>query len=304
MKDKIVLGIDIGGSHITVGLVNLETRLLLADSLLRRRVDSKASSPEIIASWIAAIQAAIRKDSRFSGKIGIAMPGPFDYKRGISLIKDQDKYDALYGLNVKQLLAEGLRKEVENIRMMNDARSFMQGEVYGGAARGCTRAIGLTLGTGLGSARFRNGEAEDADLWRSPFKAGIAEDYLSARWFIQRFHALTGDWVKGVKDLVHLAQKNSVVRQVFEEFGDNLAEFLQPLLMEEDPEIVVLGGNIARAYDLYVSSLEKKLDAEVVKKCIRLTGLGEKAALVGAASCWDNNYSTSGKLISGFGAGE
>lgn len=287
MKDKIVLGIDIGGSHISAGLVNLETRSLMTETLLRKRVNAKGTIEEILGLWKTTIQAVIMEEPSFSGKKGIAIPGPFDYDNGISLMRNQEKYDALYGLNVKQLLAEQLQTQVESIRMMNDARCFLQGEVFAGVARGCKRALGLTLGTGLGSARYGSGVAEDADLWQSSFKQGIAEDYLSSRWFIQRFQELAGKEVEGVKDLVRQASEDRLAKQVFDEFGKNLAVFLHPLLLAEKPEVVVLGGNIARAFGLFASSLENTLEQLKVNSCIRVSCLGEQATLIGAASSWD-----------------
>ncbi len=60
------------------------------------------------------------------------MPGPFDYEKGISFIKDQNKYESLYGLNVKEMMAERLGVSTDHIRLMNDAGCFLQGEVMGG----------------------------------------------------------------------------------------------------------------------------------------------------------------------------
>ena len=37
--------------------------------------------------------------------IGIAMPGPFDYNEGISLIRNLGKYDSIFGVNVRQYLS-------------------------------------------------------------------------------------------------------------------------------------------------------------------------------------------------------
>jgi glucokinase len=48
--------------------------------------------------------------------------------------------------------------------------------------------MGLTLGSGLGSSLKKGCKISDAGLWSSPFKEGIAEDYLGTGWFVQ--------WVK------------------------------------------------------------------------------------------------------------
>ena len=70
-----------------------------------------------------------------SPKIGIAMPGPFDYENGICYIKGLDKYESLFNLNVKEMLAQQLNIERSDIYMMNDASCFLKGEVFGGVAK-------------------------------------------------------------------------------------------------------------------------------------------------------------------------
>src|SRR5690606_20272152 len=122
----------------------------------------------------------------------------------ISKIKDQKKFQSLYNLNVRQELSRRLSIPPEHIRFINDAASFLQGEVFCGAGRDYKRVLGLTLGTGLGSAICKEGVAEDADLWNSLFKDGIVEDYLSGRWFLQRYTKLSDDTVCDVKELNEL----------------------------------------------------------------------------------------------------
>lgn len=286
MDDKIVLGADIGGSHITAGLVNLESRRLLEDSLIRKQIDSHETTDVIIKSWCEAIKEAMRKHDVVPKRIGISIPGPFDYENGISLIKDQDKYDALYGLNVKKLLAEALLFERENIKLINDAGCFLRGEVFGGAVHGFDRAIGLTFGTGLGTARYREGEAEDAALWKSSFKDSIAEDYLSARWFIKRYKELSGIQVAEVKEIVMQAEKNKNAKTVFNEFGQNLSDFLNTFIKSDEPETVLFGGSISKSYHLFSSALKKGLKEQYRHIPLKRATLGEKAALIGAASYW------------------
>ena len=286
MKDTIVLGIDIGGSHITATLVNLEKGSLIKDSHIREQVNAKGTVTEIISQWSNIIMRSFIKANIPVKKIGIAMPGPFDYNKGVAWMKDQDKYDALYGLNVKNLLAESLNIPSQNIKFSNDAESFLKGEVFIGAAKGATNAIGLTLGTGLGSAWYKNGNVEDADLWHSPFLDGIAEDYLSTRWFVARYLSLTGKSVPGVKELAEVANEKETAVKIFKEFGYNLARFLAGVIKKDEVDILVLGGNIANAFHLFSEELHKQLENLPGMPEIKHAMLGEEAPLIGAASCW------------------
>jgi glucokinase len=290
MKDY-VLGIDIGGSHITAALVDMETRFIAAASFQRRAVDSNNPADQILSSWCDVIEAAYKNFDVDTKHIGIAMPGPFDYEAGISLILDQGKFRALYQMNIKSELASRLDIDAQNIRFVNDAAGFLQGEVFSGAAREGKQVIGLTLGTGLGSAFCENGIAEDAALWQSAFKDGIAEDYLSTRWFVSRYFELTGKVIAGVKEIRVSEKDDEFCQLIFKEFGYHLAYFLIPLVKERSADTVVLGGNIANAHAAFLPHLHQKLQEQAVAVNIKIAELQENASLIGAASCWEVSHS-------------
>ena len=171
--------------------------------------------------------------------------------------------------------------------MINDAASFLQGEWFGGAANGFERVIGITLGTGLGTCVYEKHHASNANLWSLPFKDGIAEDYLSTRWFVSRYEELTGNKVSGVRELSGLVNTDSGVKRIFNEFGVNLGDFLTKFLKMAPADLVVLGGNISKSYRYFkeplLETLQKNKRSETE---IRTALLGEEAALIGAASYW------------------
>ncbi|WP_161888626.1 ROK family protein [Pontibacter russatus] len=286
MSHLTVLGADIGGSHITAALVDLETKTVLPETQVRAHVNAQGTVQEVLDIWAAVIEQAMGRRSAAETKLAISMPGPFDYEQGICLFQNQNKYDCLYGLNVKELLASRLGCAAADIKLVNDAGCFLRGEVFGGAAKGAASAIGLTLGTGLGSAMLHNGIAGDADLWRAPFRDGIAEDYLSTRAVVQTYKRLSGKKVTGVKELAALYPHDADARAAFGEFAENLARFLVPYLRELTPEVVVIGGNIANAWDLFVPATVSSLASMGFCVPLKKAALAEEAALLGAASYW------------------
>src|SRR5690554_4512776 len=286
MKRDLIVGIDIGGSHISAGIVDLSTKTFIEGTYLRKEIDPHGTADAIIHGWKSTIL-SIEGFGITLRRIAVAMPGPFDYKNGVSLIQSQDKFEALYGLNVKMLLAEALEIEETDIHFKNDAACFLQGEMYCGAGMGDNTAIGLTLGTGLGSARYSNGLAEDAALWSSPFRGAIAEDYISSRWFVRSYKEKTGKSIDDVKTLHSLARHCDIAKQLFVDFGDNLAAFLSLSFIDEQPDVVLLGGNIARASELFLPTLISKLKAREFIVPVKLALLEEKGALIGAASGWE-----------------
>ncbi len=291
MNEQVVLGADIGGTHITTAFVDLQARAILPATVSRVPVNGHGTADEIISVWASTLQHSAAGLNVADVNIGIAMPGPLDYEKGISKIQNQDKYDALYELNIKELLAKKLQINPAQIRFLNDAACFLQGEVFGGAAKGYCRAIGLTLGTGLGSSRYVNGVAQDAALWCTPFLDGIAEDYLATRWFVKRYQALTGEILGGVRELAELAPTNALAESVFKEYGQTLAAFLANFIAADTPEAVVIGGNIAKASPLFLPHTEEALAARGIKTPLLNAILAEEAALLGAASCWQASSS-------------
>lgn len=285
MKNNMVLGADIGGSHITTALVNLVSRQIDTNSLVRKPINCQGSVTEIINGWGSAIELSV---GYYAGKlkIGMAMPGPFDYGSGVSWIKGFHKYDALFGLNVKELLAGRLGIFPSDILLKNDAACFLQGELFSGVAQGYDHVFGFTLGTGFGSAIGINGVSEDAGLWASPFGKGKAEDFFSTKWFIKRYGQLADMYYSDVEAIAKLVGRDAAAHQVFEEFSENIGTYFAKLVGEHKPEMIVLGGNIVHASTLFFPTLVKKIAMAYSGTVLKKSSLGEDAALIGAASLW------------------
>ncbi|TKC55470.1 ROK family protein [Pedobacter hiemivivus] len=279
------IGVDIGGSHITAAYIDSSAYHIIPDSLKRERVASEASADIIVDSWLNALSPLIAGLPVDQVKIGVAMPGPFDYKNGIALFKNVKKYDSLYGLDMGRILSARLNIPRQSIIFINDAEAFLMGEMAAGAAADVGRAIGITLGTGLGSASNCSGKVVDVNRAALPFLEQHAEEYISTRWFLTRYKELTGKEVKNVEDLLNSATP-ALKNQIFDEFATNLASFLNDFIADENPEVLVIGGNIARTWDHFMPQLQQK----IVNKnlMIRQTEMWEDAALVGAACIWIN----------------
>jgi glucokinase len=286
--NKYVLGVDIGGSHITAAIMDMESRLILEDSYTRCRIDAHGKPETIIDNWKAAIDLAYSKAGLEIDKIGIAMPGPFDYENGISHIAGNDKYEAFYGLNVKEMLANALGIDAGNILMKNDAACFLAGEMFAGAVKDYANVIGITLGTGLGSAVATYGNTRDANLWCASFLDGITEDYLSTRWFLKRYYQLTSVNILDVKSLTELYDESETIRTIFDEFSQHLAAFLMQFLQDTQADVIVLGGNISNAWPRFLPNVLKEFKANGIEVPLRISELNERAAIAGAASCWEN----------------
>ncbi|WP_339677369.1 ROK family protein [Cyclobacterium marinum] len=281
---KQIVGVDIGGSHISAGLLDNQSSSILDEKISRMPVDSLGTKQEILNAWIDCILSLnIKKDAC----LGIAMPAPFDYDQGISLILDQGKYRSLYQVNLKEALAQRLKLPVENIAFINDAAAFLQGEAFVAGWPNQERLMGITLGTGLGGSYKFGDKAEDGAFWSVPFKGGIAEDLISTSFFVRWAKETFDIEVDGLKILLAMPEWRSDTLNVLKEFGQNLAELM--LLQMEGKAIdkVVIGGNMVKAGDLFLPEVKRVLSANKANPEIFISKLGEKAAMIGAASLFE-----------------
>jgi len=285
MKMKYTVGVDIGGSHITVGLIDMTNKKFVEDIQVRKRVNCHAPYDEIINVWADGITEA---DPNHTYNIGIAMPGPFDYENGISLIKGFNKYEYLYGLNIRTLLSEKLKIEGDRIRFRNDAEAFLEGEVFCGAAKGYNSAIGITLGTGMGSAIRKNGTTIDAEMSVTDYHGAIIEEAVSTRGLVKNYFDFSGIQVENVKAIADRFDTDIHAVQAFQKFSKDLTWILHKFISNESPKVLVIGGNIINCWDLYMDKVIDNLSETIVKlPFIKKSVLGESAALIGGACCFE-----------------
>lgn len=291
------LGIDIGGSHIACAMVDKRTGIQLNDSLRELKIDSKGSIADIVDKWISFISESITKAgiNEING-IGFAMPGPFDYERGIAKISGVDKFESVFGLNVRLSVLNALKINSIPVMFTNDATCFALGEYYAGAAKGSKRALIITLGTGFGSTFLvngkpqtekneKNGIPEDGYLYNISCKESIADDYFSTRWFTRRWNELTGNQVDGVKEIACKAEQyDKTALALFDEFASNLSEFLHVWLKDFNPETLIIAGSIAKASALFLPQLKMHLLHKGLQQIeIKPSELWDIAPIVGAA---------------------
>jgi len=300
MTDSVVIGVDIGGSHITAMGVNTRTKELLHSMVSRKHVDCNDSADSILNTWTDALREVISliPGGEVHG-IGFAMPGPFDYPAGIAHFKGVMKYDNLNNVNVGAEIYQRLNLSRQiPVRFLNDATCFAVGEAWMGPAAAYKRSMAITLGTGFGSAFLDDGipveegneVPESGCVYHLPFGSSNADDHFSSRWFKRVYEERFSRESCGVKEMSMEAEENPEVRAIFTEFGQNLGNFLAPWLVRFRAGCLTIGGNISRGYHLFenpfrVSLLSHNCDTEVF-----LSTLGEDAAIAGSARLTDDSF--------------
>jgi len=300
MNKNIAIGTDIGGSHISCAAIDLVSGKILRETLTERAVNNQAQASVIIAVWAEALSCVLAKVPLEKVKgIGFAMPGPFDYVKGICFIRGVAKYENLYGFNITDAISSSMDvPEGFLIRFMNDASAFAVGEAWAGSATKANRSLSITLGTGFGSAFISNRipivDGPDVPklgcVYHLPHKDGIADDYFSTRGLLSRYKSVTGKELNGVKEVAALAASDKIVSDLFTDFGDKLGLFLAPWLKKFKAEIVVIGGNISHSYNLFGNIFEDRLKKENCNCKVALSKLKEDAAILGSAYLLDDDF--------------
>ena len=143
---KIAIGVDIGGTKIKAGLVDINGQIIGIPESIRTLAHEPGEM--IIEQLTLLIRRMIQQaDGAELIGIGIGSTGPLDINKGIILECN----------NLPTLHNYPLHKKIEStfglpVKLDNDANAMMLGEALWGAGRNLNSILGITLGTGLGAA--------------------------------------------------------------------------------------------------------------------------------------------------------
>ena len=320
---QYALAYDIGGSHISAALCEQGTYTLhgltrapLPDHESGTGHFSAASFVRLIHTLGETAASTAHIDKEHIAGACLAMPGPFDYENGISHM--QHKLQSLLNFDLKSALAARFHWQPAQLRFVNDAAAFTLGESGAGAGKGYARVLGLTLGTGIGAAFAIDNEIADSnpnnaegvppggEMWNLPYNGATVEDFVSTRFLRHQFQQLTGleaevstiaDTAKGdhpcpepplPPTAPHLDPNDPYAahcraRQAFQDFGRHLGLALNQHAAAFRPDIVVMGGGIARASALFLPATRKALTFETK---LAISALMDEAPLAGAGVHW------------------
>ena len=280
-----VIALDVGGTSVKSALVAPGGHVIGEPAITP--IDSVGEAEGILGSFVRIISTHLGQ-AQTSNVIGVAFgfPGPFDYEAGICLIQGVEKYGAIYNVNMRDALRTRLNLGNLPILFRNDAEAAVVGEARYGAGREYRRLIGVTLGTGCGSAFLvdglpvTSGPGVPPNGWLYPmlFRGLRADDVFSRRGLEARLQA-AGVTERNIKAAAVAARAGDVgARQVFETFGADLGTFLNSFAVAFTAEAVLVLGRIAGTIDLFGPPLRQALSVP------SLPGeRGSDAALLGAA---------------------
>jgi glucokinase len=296
-SDTCAIALDVGGTFLKSAIVKPDGSIL-EGTFRKTCIDSQGSSEQILETFTLSLGPHLTNAEEVGAEacgIGVGIPGPFDYEKGVSLIRH--KFGAIYGVNLKEEFIKRLELPRNfNIRFENDAWTFLRGESWLGAAKGCTRTVGITLGTGLGSAFMVGdrvilggpGVPPNGSVYDLPYDGGIVEDKISRRGIITRYKELAGRKYReglDVKDIAirGLKYKDEFSSQVFDEVGHRLGQVLKQILLEFRAECLIMGGQISKSFVLFSNPLQEELQSVPTLKKITSASKIDLSPIYGAA---------------------
>jgi len=242
-----VVGVDLGGTNVRTGKV-LGQEILSSRS---RGISGQAAQEKVIAEIMETIDAVF--DGSIVG-IGIGVPSLVDVERGI--VYTVENIPSWREVPLKDILEK--RYSVP-VYVNNDANCFALGEFYYGQGRGYRHLVGMVVGTGLGAGIIVNGKlycgrnCGAGEIGTIPYREHTVEYYCSGQFFKHRYGI-------GGAILFERAQKGEAdALAMFAEFGTNFGHAVMTALYAYDPEIIVLGGSVSRAFSFFAPAMRDKL---------------------------------------------
>jgi glucokinase len=271
-----VIGVDIGGTTIHIGLVQ--------NNLIKREtkifVDRTAEAAVTLQSLVQLIRQNLTKNT---AAIGIGVPAIVDPDNGIV-------YDVQNIPNWKEIpLKKILEKEFKiPVFINNDANCFALGEFTYGKSKNYRNVIGLSLGTGIGMGIIINKELYNGvlcgagEIGMLGYKDSIIENYSGSFFFLKNYNATA-------KKLALDAKKGEpTALEAFNEYGKHLGETIKSLVYLFAPEVIILGGSISKAYPYFKNSMLESLKTfayqEQIKNLLIEVSITKGSAILGASS--------------------
>lgn len=300
------IAIDLGGSNTRLGLVAGDG--LLAHRLLETRTEQ---GPALWLERVAAACGELRAEAAVRGLevagVGLASPGVLDHQQGVVLSSP----------NLRAWEGFPLRRELEAACglpcvMDNDANLYALGEYRFGAGRGERDMALFTLGTGvgggviLGGRLLRGGLGLGGELGHINVEPGGRVCGCGARGCLEAYASATAlrgmlceeinagahtrlGFDDGVKSMDRAARDGDpLALELFQRAGWALGRAVNNLVAVTGVELVVIGGGVARGWDLMAETCRRELAAclrMVPAEKVRLvsSALQEDAPLLGAA---------------------
>lgn len=272
-EPKMKIGIDLGGSHIAIGVVDNKGKIL---EKVEKRITKaeKNTIKKVIEEYI------IEKTSNFLQQysiteVGIAIPGTVKNETVVKSVN--------LGLKNYEIVKKLQDKIQLPIKIRNDAKCAALAEDTYGALKSYERSIFLTLGTGIGGAVvIHNKLLDTGELPGCEFghmliekngrpckcgKRGCWETYASMKAFKDNLREILNldekTSGKELLDILRKIDKNSPkyiqINQLIEQYIEYLSIGISNLINIFEPDAIGIGGSFVFYEEVFLEKLKTKL---------------------------------------------
>ena len=297
-RDKYLGAVDLGGSKILSVIAQSDGRRLAED----RRSTSAEEGPEVVLERIVgSLEMALAKAGLQRGDlaaVGICSPGPCDIDAGV--IGRAPNLPGWRDVPICRYLEERLGVPT---RLENDATAAALGEHVYGAGRGCRHLIYITVSTGIGGGLIIDGR-----LYRGATGVGGEIGHMiidpdgplcgcGSRGCLEAFASGTAIAARGEELvaqggsalLAKLAREeggltaetvcraaeegDSASRDIIQRAGYYLGVGLASYVNIFNPEIIIIGGGLAKAGDLLLGPARAEMEARAMPEALKAVQL-------------------------------
>lgn len=313
--DSPMVGVDLGGTKILVGVVDRENKIL---SRAKRSTPAKTGGEAILREIASGVEEAIAEAGitvEEIGGVGVGSPGPLDSERGVILFSaNMAVRDFPLGPDLARFLGRPVLVE-------NDVRVGGYGEFRLGAGKGHKNLLAAFVGTGIGGCVIINGEVvrgltgNAGEIGHIVIKANGPRCGCGRRGCLEAMASRTA-MTRRIRKAISKGQPSSLEGQLGSKSATKLKsrelasayQLRDPVVVKEvqraahylglglgslvnvlSPEMVIVGGGVAEAIGepyleiVRVSAHETILADPENKTQIVLAALGDDAGILGGA---------------------
>ena len=310
------IGIDLGGTKMLAGVVDLESGKVLASARKKTHAErgTKAISERLNEVAHEALEAAKLPANGSIAGIGVGAAGQLDRKKGVVLSSPNLPFEDFP-------LAEQLQTEFNlPVTLANDVEAAAYGELYHGAGKGCPLFVCVFVGTGIGGGivqdgrLYRGASGTGGELGHMTVVAGGRICPCGSRGCLEAYasrtamtHAIAAEIKRGRHSVVkvHLEAgaevlrsgmiadaikaKDELVTEVVLESAEYLAYGLASIINFYNPQKMILGGGVIEAMDEIFDRATQRARQIALPPPARTVefaraALGDNAGMVGAAT--------------------
>jgi len=272
----MIIGIDLGGTNVRAAIEN--DGLIL--NFRKESFNTKMSLDDTLTQLKEFIRPLVKNEVR---GIGIGVPSVVDVKNGV--VFNVTNIPAWKRVPLKEILEAEFRIPV---CVNNDVNCFALGEHQFGTLKGMKNAVGVSIGTGLGSGIIINDNLFEGvncgagEVGLLPYLDHNIEYYASGNLFKVKFNTTAEEANR------QACEGNPAAIGHWKEFGWHVGEAMKCIAYAYDPEAIVLGGSLSKAFRLFSESMYLSMHnfefPESIKRLRIFQSTNENITILGAAA--------------------